>query len=229
MTWPPPPLTADEREHLERLGVELRALRRDRGLTQVELARRSMMHPTSISRHERGQRRVRRTTLQRIAGALVDADLVEELVDGWVGLAGPGLAPESDYAERVTRRRERRHRQQMRRVADEMRGTAAQMERRGLSSPTTARARELADRLDSEAEISGAPRRKRPRHGTPHPADVPQPWQRTDARTPRQELALIERAWAGREPGQFDDEAERLVDAHLRRLRTLVTTGEDHG
>lgn len=229
MSWPPPPLTNDEREHLERLGAELRALRCERGLTQVELARRSKMHHSSIGRHERGQRRVRRTTLERIAAALVDEDLAAETVDGWVALAGPGLAQESDYADRVARRRERRHRQDARRTADQIRATAARLERRGMDPALSSKVREMAAHIDAEADLTGAPRRKPPRHAKPNPADVRQPWQRTSAATPRLELAAIEREWARRDPHQFDAEAEQLVMAHLRRLRRFVATGEDHG
>jgi hypothetical protein len=70
-----------------------------------------------MSRIERGLRRTRASTLDRIACALGEPALGGELAR----LAGPALAPESEYAERITRRRVRRHTQARRREAARLR------------------------------------------------------------------------------------------------------------
>ena len=61
-----------------RVGLNLQALRRARGLSQEELAHRAEVHQTYLSGVERGRRNPSVMVLQRIATAL-DAD-VEELV-----------------------------------------------------------------------------------------------------------------------------------------------------
>ena len=70
------------------------------------------MSGRQIEQIERGIRRTRRSTLKRIAAALVGVEPelgdVNALVEQLVELAGAGLAPESDYRYRVERRRERR-------------------------------------------------------------------------------------------------------------------------
>jgi transcriptional regulator with XRE-family HTH domain len=75
-------------------------------VTQGELAKAAQLSTSTIQRIEAGTRRTRRSTLHRIAEALGDPKLASVLAD----LAGPALAPESPYAERIARRRERRHR-----------------------------------------------------------------------------------------------------------------------
>ena len=65
-----------------------------------------------IEQIEDAIRRTRRSTLRRIVSALVEVkpELGDpaELLERLVVLAGPGLAPESEYRERVERRRKRR-------------------------------------------------------------------------------------------------------------------------
>jgi transcriptional regulator with XRE-family HTH domain len=61
-----------------RVGLNLQALRRSRGLSQEELAHRAEIHQTYLSGVERGRRNPSLMVLQRIALAL-DAD-VEDLV-----------------------------------------------------------------------------------------------------------------------------------------------------
>ncbi len=61
-----------------RVGLNLQALRRARGLSQEELAHRAEVHQTYLSGVERGRRNPSVMVLQRIATAL-DAD-VEELL-----------------------------------------------------------------------------------------------------------------------------------------------------
>jgi transcriptional regulator with XRE-family HTH domain len=60
-------------------GRRLRILRRERGLSQDDLARNTDVHPTAIGRFERGSREPRLTTILRLArglgvlpGALLD-------------------------------------------------------------------------------------------------------------------------------------------------------------
>jgi hypothetical protein len=109
------PITADEVAGLEALGDELRRLRwKVARVARPALAVRAQVSIRQIEQIEQAIRRTRRSTLERIAAALVEmkpelgeaADLVERLIE----LAGPGLAPESAYRERVERRRRRRWR-----------------------------------------------------------------------------------------------------------------------
>jgi transcriptional regulator with XRE-family HTH domain len=57
-----------------RVGLNLQALRRDRGLSQEELAHRASVHQTYLSGVERGRRNPSVMVLARLAVAL-DADL----------------------------------------------------------------------------------------------------------------------------------------------------------
>jgi transcriptional regulator with XRE-family HTH domain len=100
------PIEAAEITHLEALGARLAAGRRSRRLSQSALAADAELSVSTVQRIEAGTRRTRRTTLERIAAALGDPELADELPR----LAGPALAPESTYAERIARRRQRRHR-----------------------------------------------------------------------------------------------------------------------
>lgn len=52
------------------VGRRLRELRRQKGLTQEELASRAHTHPVEVGRVERGTRDPRLTTLVRMAGGL---------------------------------------------------------------------------------------------------------------------------------------------------------------
>lgn len=101
--------------YLVRLGDELRRLRHHVGLNRQALGQRCLLHHNHIGKLELGYRRTRRSTLGRIAAALeeISPDLgpVEELVARLCGLAGPALAPETDYprqVERTLRRKMRR-------------------------------------------------------------------------------------------------------------------------
>jgi transcriptional regulator with XRE-family HTH domain len=103
------PLLAREIPHVQRLGALLSTTRRALGLTQAEVAREAGMHWTSLQRLELGTRRTRRSTLRRLAAAFVahapKLGPVDALTDQFVAAAGPALAEESVYAERVARRR----------------------------------------------------------------------------------------------------------------------------
>ena len=57
-------------EYLEALGKHLRALRRARGLTQDQVARRSRLSPDTVRRLESGKLSPRVDTLRRLAGGL---------------------------------------------------------------------------------------------------------------------------------------------------------------
>ena len=91
------PITAAEVPYLERLGAELRRLRRvEAGLSRSQLAVCAKMSDRQIEGIEVGTRRTRRSTLERIAHALVEgrADICNSLrIGGW-----PELGPTSDLA-----------------------------------------------------------------------------------------------------------------------------------
>jgi len=84
------------------------------GLSQNALAWRAGMNPSTVYRIEAAVRRTRLSTLRRIAEALVGAAPwmgdAERVTADLATLAGLGLAPESQYRERVQRRRARRER-----------------------------------------------------------------------------------------------------------------------
>jgi transcriptional regulator with XRE-family HTH domain len=100
------PIEDAEIPYLEALGERLKRARCSRDVTQVELGKAAQLSVSTIQRIEAGTRRTRRSTLERIAEALGDPQLADVLAD----LAGPALSPESPYAERIARRRGRRHR-----------------------------------------------------------------------------------------------------------------------
>jgi transcriptional regulator with XRE-family HTH domain len=60
----------------ERVALNLQRLRREKGLSQEELADRAQIHQTYLSGVERGRRNPTITVLQRIAEAL-DADIAD--------------------------------------------------------------------------------------------------------------------------------------------------------
>jgi transcriptional regulator with XRE-family HTH domain len=60
----------------ERVGLNLQRLRREKGLSQEELADRAGIHQTYLSGVERGKRNPTVVVLQRIAEAL-DADIAD--------------------------------------------------------------------------------------------------------------------------------------------------------
>jgi transcriptional regulator with XRE-family HTH domain len=64
----------------QRVGLNLQKLRRERGLSQEELADRANIHQTYLSGVERGKRNPTVTVLQRIAEAL--GTDIEDLVKG---------------------------------------------------------------------------------------------------------------------------------------------------
>jgi transcriptional regulator with XRE-family HTH domain len=111
------PIQDSERSHLASLACALSDLRIAQGLSVRGLAAAAELSPSQLSRIERGLRRTRATTLARVAEALGQPDVLADLIR----LAGPALAPESDYAERITRRRESRFRSERNRAASRSR------------------------------------------------------------------------------------------------------------
>jgi len=106
---------------LEALGDELRRLRWDVArVARPVLAFHADMSVRQLEQIERGIRRTRRSTLERVAEALVQlkpgmgepAALARRLA----ALAGAGLAPESVYRDRVDKRRKARNAKLRRRV-----------------------------------------------------------------------------------------------------------------
>lgn len=107
------PISAAEVEHLHRLGRMIARLRGAAGLSQTDLARNTgWISRRQIAHIENATRRTRASTLAAVAeGFRYDLPGREDpagLAALLVGLAGPALAPESRYAKRVARRRERR-------------------------------------------------------------------------------------------------------------------------
>ena len=108
------PITPDEVAGLEALGHALRWYRwRVARLTRSDLAVRSELSVRQIEQIERGIRRTRRSTLERIAAVLAatvpELGEASDLADGLAELAGPALAPESIYRDRVEKRRKARN------------------------------------------------------------------------------------------------------------------------
>ncbi|WP_404387831.1 helix-turn-helix domain-containing protein [Humibacillus xanthopallidus] len=109
------PIQEWEVPYLKALGQELRALRLEAGITQEALAVSTGLSSRSLRRLERGERRTRYTTLARLSVRLSHSSSPErarDLLDRLLTIAGPALAPESQYAERLDMRRERRARRQ---------------------------------------------------------------------------------------------------------------------
>ena len=123
------PINANEVPGLEALGDELLRLRWTVArIHRPALAIRSQVSVRQIEQIERAIRRTRRSTIERIMLALVKVkpDLGEPaaLVARLTELAGPGLAPESEYRKRVERRRRRRWRKKWARGEWRTRGIA---------------------------------------------------------------------------------------------------------
>lgn len=106
------PIEDGEVPFLEAFGHTLRSLRNQAGLSQRDLAWLASISARHLLSLEHGLSRTRRSTVERIAGALASegAGDAEVLTAHLVALAGPALAPESEYAERVAKRRESRSR-----------------------------------------------------------------------------------------------------------------------
>jgi transcriptional regulator with XRE-family HTH domain len=113
------PLTDAEVPYAEALGEYLRSLREETGLgTRVIAIRAGIVYET-WHRIEEATRHTRHSTLERIAKELGEALGREPrtIHDEMVRLAGPCLAPESQYRERVENRRATRLRRNAARAA----------------------------------------------------------------------------------------------------------------
>lgn len=116
------PITDEEGVFLDALGDGLRQARLARGMGLRELAAVAAVNKTTLWRLETGRRRTRASTLRRLAEGLTpwadesapDEAEIDALTERLVMLAGPALAPESPHADRIARRRERRHRKKLR-------------------------------------------------------------------------------------------------------------------
>lgn len=110
------PLEGWERPYVRAVGEQVRLLRRLAGITQLELATAAELGERGLRRIERGERRTRHSTLRRLVTALTrDPAERVSLLQALVTAAGPALAPESEFEERVAARRGRRSRAQGRR------------------------------------------------------------------------------------------------------------------
>lgn len=110
------PLTPDEAMYTERFGAEVRRLRLAAEVGQAELARLTDISRTHMKALERGGRRTRRSTIERMAMWLIpleewdDAngpgdEQYDQLVNRLCDLLGPCLADERKYPRKPTRRR----------------------------------------------------------------------------------------------------------------------------
>lgn len=154
------PIEAHEVPHLQRLGRAVHELRMAAGVSQRKLAWLAQLGDSQYRAIETGTRRTRRATLERIVGALADVDgdldaagVLEDLVE----LAGPALAPPSQYQARVDQRRERRTKKQdaievrARELAARM--LAAELAARRVPAPNARERRQLrGDAVASSAE-----------------------------------------------------------------------------
>lgn len=104
------PILDEEVPHLEAFGAELRSLRMRARLKRAELARRAELSQDHLGELERATVRTRRSTIERIAAALAGAigdDVTQEgITEQLVQAIGIALAPESQYVDRVNRRRQ---------------------------------------------------------------------------------------------------------------------------
>jgi transcriptional regulator with XRE-family HTH domain len=104
------PISGEEVPYLVRAGAHLRAVREACGVPRSALAAATGLNAKTIYRIQVGARRTRARTLKVIAAALTDAP--DEFAAELIALAGPALAPESAYVQRVETRRLR----QLRRI-----------------------------------------------------------------------------------------------------------------
>jgi len=106
------PIEPAELPDLRRLGERIREARTAAGLSIAECARRARISGPHLSRLERGDRRTRRSTLERLATALWMTEPYgtqqPAILAGLHDAAGVALAPESSFQKRVERRWRRR-------------------------------------------------------------------------------------------------------------------------
>ena len=97
---------------MQRLGRRVSELRVQTGLSHRVIAAGAVLTSRQLERIESAGRRTRRSTLDRILGAMLtgcpDLGDREVLLAELVALAGPALAGESPYAAKSAARRERK-------------------------------------------------------------------------------------------------------------------------
>lgn len=226
------PITAEEQPHLDAMGAKLRAIRLAAGVSMTELAPLAQLSAAHIGAIERAQRRTRRSTLERLLRPLVPAEQLDRTVDELVGLAGPALAPESTFADRVQRRRERRWRNRggaeadladKARTARDLRRTARRIERHRRGTPSAKLLKAMAEHLEA-GDVGSSPGTQRP---LLHPADRRQPC--SAPRRPRLASSWSSCRSNGSCAATSTTPRRRAVESHLARLRRFVETGEDRG
>ena len=96
----------EEQEYLAAgVGAQLRALRKERGLSLRDVERRSGVNRSMISRLERGLRRPRASTLGWLSWGIAGPDGAEGVKAGLCAAAGDSLVAESRWSERSHARR----------------------------------------------------------------------------------------------------------------------------
>lgn len=103
------PVEEWEREHLLNLSGVITAARLNAGKSLSDIAIAAGLDYSHLRRVIAGDRRTRASTLARVAACLTNSDEeARHLHEQLVHAAGPVLAPESTYEDRVARRRARR-------------------------------------------------------------------------------------------------------------------------
>lgn len=106
------PISEDEARALEAFGAALRMARKAAGLTQAELGLAAGYGKSWVYRLEAAVRRPRLSGIEALVAVIVRRSPVlgngEALTRDLIRLAGIALAPESEYRERVERRRAKR-------------------------------------------------------------------------------------------------------------------------
>lgn len=159
------PISDEEAQDLEAFGASLRLAREAAGLSQIKLARLAGYGDSQVQRLEAATRRPRRSSIERLAEVIVEHapsfESAADLTDVLAKLAGIGLAPESDYADKIAASRARRLGKRDRKAAR----AKAKQER------LVARLREEArqERLWRAEQKKGGTTRPNPRRTQPKP------------------------------------------------------------
>lgn len=124
------PITSAEVPYLDALGGRVRAVREQTGRSRTEVARCAGIAASTLRRIEWGTRRTRLSTLHRIVLALAPESEAPAVLADLRRRAGPALALESAFRNRVERRRGRRLRRQRQRLrAGQLAAIRTQLER----------------------------------------------------------------------------------------------------
>ena len=105
------PINPEEVPFLDSLGALLRHSRESADLSRWQLGFAAEISERQVAFIEDGMRRTRASTLKRIAVALTpDGESAKTLLAKFLKVGGPAIAAESQYADRIARRRARRAR-----------------------------------------------------------------------------------------------------------------------